>query len=71
MKIIQQYYYKILQSHLVVSKMLQLFQQISQFSKIRDYFKADIKKYPRCQKNKYATYAKYDKIKHKKLLDIL
>ena len=61
---IKKHYNDSLQKHSDVSKTLQLLRQNCQFLNIRQKIEIYIKKCSNCQKNKHATYIKYEEIQY-------
>ena len=59
-----------LQEHSSVLKTLQLLRQYCQFSNIKQRIEIYIKKCSSCQKNKYATHAKYKAIQYQESLTV-
>ena len=58
-----------LQSHLGVTKTIQLLRQNCQFSHMRQRVETYIKKCLNCQRNKHVTHAKYEKIQYMEPLE--
>ncbi len=70
-KYIKEYYNRLLQEYLKVTKILQLLYQYCQFLQIKQVVEIYIKQYLSCQQNKYSIYISYSKIQYQKLSKLL